>query len=426
MDILQDAVISYRKERAMRYLEGMFREQYKKRKTDIPAHLERREWGFFPFFRGGMRRHIAFESLKDMQDHLIMDTPRHAYYSSAFYERPNAAKMDDKKWLGAELVFDLDADHIPGAEEISYEQQLEAVKREVIKLLEKFILGSFGFDPRDIELVFSGGRGYHIHVNHDSVYKLGSKERREIVDFITATGLDEDWLFPRRPLDKKTFGRHTTVRFIREMPDNGYPGWKGILARGVEDLMGQWESAERGKVLKYLRQFVKEHEIRDAKDRGYGKTTIERTYDDLFKGANGKRGIDKMRKGIFEIFSEDRSRNFFMDVVKKNVSVNLAGETDQPVTTDTHRLIRAPNTLHGKTGFSVVPIEIDNVRKFDPLHDAVVLPSAEVTVEGIRKADIELKGRKYSISPEVHEIPGFAAAYFIASGSALLPRESTR
>ncbi len=375
-----------------------------------------------------MRRHIGFQTPDDARNHFLMDTPRHAYYSTAFYRDPAAPKMEGKEWLGAELVFDLDADHIPGAEEMTYEQQLTAVKREVIKLLEKYVLDSFGFDEKHVDLVFSGGRGYHIHVNDPRVYKLGSKERREIVDYITGTGLDEgdeSWLFPRRPLDKRTFRGRTKVRFIREMPRSRDPGWKGILAGGIEMLLSEWELSDRPTALKSLRQLVRKYELQDGSGRNYGNSTQKKLYDELFGGPSGSRGVDKIRKGTFEVFSEDRSRDFFMKLAKHNASVTLAGETDQPVTTDTHRLIRVPGSLHGKTGFQVFPIDIDHSKRFDPLRDAVVLPPDEVTVECIRATDIGLKGRRYSIGPGTHELPGYVAAFLIASGAALLPREGT-
>lgn len=46
-------------------------------------------------------------------------------------------------------------------------------------------------------------------------------------------------------------------------------------------------------------------------------------------------------------------------------------EIDEPVTTDVHRLIRFPMSLHGKSGLMVLPVPLDGLEEFDPLVSAV-------------------------------------------------------
>src|SRR5207247_8297966 len=122
-----------------------------------------------------------------------------------YYENPNAPTMEDKGWLGADLVFDLDADHLPGAKSLSYSEMLEAVKSGITKLWDRFLHGVLGVDEKKMRIVFSGGRGYHIHVFDQRILPLGGHERREIVDFITAKGLDPDSVFQEKVFDKKEF-----------------------------------------------------------------------------------------------------------------------------------------------------------------------------------------------------------------------------
>jgi DNA primase small subunit len=43
--------------------------------------------------------------------------------------------MNEKNWLGAELIFDLDADHLPDAPR-NYADMLELVKKETFKLMD--------------------------------------------------------------------------------------------------------------------------------------------------------------------------------------------------------------------------------------------------------------------------------------------------
>jgi len=428
MEHFKDAVLSYRREKAMLALKSIFSEHYRKNPPQLPEDFKKREWGFFPFRKGGMRRHVSFTDKRDIEAYFVRETPRHSYYSVAFYKEPGASKMDEKQWLGAELIFDLDADHIEGAEKMKYGDQLKAVKSEVIKLLDKYVLDAFGFDEKYVELFFSGGRGYHIHVNDPKVYGMEARERREIVDYITGSGLpteDDSWLFPERSLGMTSFGRHVKVLTVRKMPGVRDPGWRGIIGKGIGSMLDELEDKEAKSAVKYLQELVKKSGVSDDKGKNYGKTTMESTYQDLFAGVNGKRGVDKLRSGTFEVFSKDRNRDFFMNLIKAESRVN-AGETDQPVTTDIHRLIRVPGSLHGKSGFCVTHIDLDAIKDFDPLKNAVVLPDDEISIECVRPADIELKDHEFKITPGIHTVPVYAGAFFLASGSAILPKETFR
>ena len=94
--------------------------------------------------------------------------------------------MAEKGWCGADLIFDLDADHIVKG---PYDQMLSRVKIETEKLLA-MLTEELGIDPKQIELVFSGGRGYHVHVRDLAFRGWGSAERRELIDYICGIGID--------------------------------------------------------------------------------------------------------------------------------------------------------------------------------------------------------------------------------------------
>lgn len=110
-------------------------------------------------------------SAGELVDYVRSMIPRHVYHSAAYYQRPGAPTMKEKIWQGADLIFDLDADHLRGAAS-SYAGMLEQVKRETLKLLS-FLLSDFGFAESKISVVFSGGRGYHIHVRDPRIYSFG-------------------------------------------------------------------------------------------------------------------------------------------------------------------------------------------------------------------------------------------------------------
>ncbi|MCJ2534211.1 MAG: DNA primase catalytic subunit PriS, partial [Candidatus Thermoplasmatota archaeon] len=98
------------------------------------------EFAFVLFGGKGMIRHTSFDKKKNLMRFLGERAPQHTYYSSAYYQTPDAPTMQEKNWMGAELIFDLDSDHLPNAETMSYSEQLSAVKKEFIKLVEEFLL----------------------------------------------------------------------------------------------------------------------------------------------------------------------------------------------------------------------------------------------------------------------------------------------
>ncbi|TAN47045.1 MAG: DNA primase catalytic subunit PriS, partial [Candidatus Methanoperedens sp.] len=183
--------------RTKSYLRKRFGDYYQASELPLPHDFTRREWGFIFFDEMPevvMRRHKAFSSEGEAIEYLRGMVPAHVYHSAAYYQFPGAGTMKEKKWEGADLIFDLDADHLPQKVR-SYAGMLANVKAETIKLLD-FLLEDFGFDEKNIRVAFSGGRGYHIHVHEPRVLTLGSAERREIVDYIGGeVGPKEEFIF---------------------------------------------------------------------------------------------------------------------------------------------------------------------------------------------------------------------------------------
>jgi DNA primase small subunit len=434
-------------EATLRFLRQSFSQYYSKAKLQLPDRFGRREWGFMFFGRDMMLRHMALRSSDEMRAFLRREGPAHSYHSTAYYEKPDAQTMKDKHWLGADLIFDLDADHIEGSAAMSYEQMLSVVKREIIRLAEEFILGDLGFDADFVHLVFSGGRGYHIHVTHPSVLELDSRERREIVDYITGVGLDLETgtvspamqeggrasgIFRVEVVGSKGSGRFTRPVKARRLPAADSPGWEGRVARATLDLLDGLEAlGEKAAVGKMS-------VLQGPKKRGLGAGNARKLYADLFsERPGGIRGADRMRtEGVVDVFSKEELASWFFEMIKETAGVKLekkegsaegritdvkaTGETDEPVTSDIKRLIRLPTSLHGKTGFCVVPLSIDEVKAFDPLKDAVVLPDAPVKVVVKKSLTVNLKGQEFKLEPGPTELPGYAAVFAMGRGAAIV------
>jgi len=396
----------------LEFVMSWFRKYYADSPPPPPDRFGRREFGFMFFDKTFVQRHISFSKASDLNSFLREQVPAHVYYSSAYYELPAAATMEEKKWLGADLIFDLDADHIKGAEGLSYTDMLAEVKNEMARLLDDFILGDLGFNPAEIKVVFSGGRGYHVHVSDPRVMGLKSHERREIVDYITGTELDFDWVFEERAFEKRQFKQVTRVNKSRLLPSADSAGWRRRMRVGVERLLQELE----GLSMQDIRaRFV---EARDVPDK-----LLEEMLSDLFSKRGGKSGADIMLgSDTLEVLSSSKGQILFLKMLEGHMKDELEGQVDEPVTSDIKRLIRLPQSLHGKTGLTVVPMSRDELDGFDPLRDAVpeMLPDDPVKLVVNGKVEIRLRGERFSLEGNT-EVPTFAALFRVCRRMATMP-----
>ena len=174
------------------FVRQRFQDYYETHQVEIPVQIQQREFGFlYPTTTGKpfKRRHAAFACEEDLRRHLIDRVPLHAYYAVPYYTDPGNPLMKEKGWTGADLIFDLDGDYLPA--EMPFEEKLWHVKEEARQLLA-LLFDTFAVPKRDIKIVFSGGRGYHIHVFSEKYRQWTQKERREICDYVVAQGIHID------------------------------------------------------------------------------------------------------------------------------------------------------------------------------------------------------------------------------------------
>jgi len=396
--------------KTLEFLKSKFRDYYENCELYLPDKFERREYGFLFFESGMMQRHLGFKTRDNIRKFLVKKVPMHVYHSSAYYEMPNAPNMEEKNWQGADLIFDLDSDHLKGAEAMSYETMLAAVKDEFINLIENYMIDDLGFSKKHITIVFSGARGYHLHVRDPKVIGLGSHERREIVDYLSGPSKEEiyKFVFESEVYDKKEYKNSPKVKSIRKMPRKDDFGWKRKMRFGVENLLNELKEMGREKGIEYLQGF-----------QGIGNATSKSIWDNLFEGRI-KRADKMLAEDNLEVFSSDKNRDAFLEVVIESQKVKLEGEADEPVTSDTKRLIRLPTSLHGKTGLLVKPIGFDELDGFDPLKDAIPssFSSEPIKVNVTQPIDMELGGEKFNLSRGISKIPEYAAIFFMCRRSA--------
>jgi len=93
---------------------------------------------------------------------------------------------------------------------------------------------------------------------------------------------------------------------------------------------------------------------------------------------------------------------------------------DEPVTTDTNRLIRLPGSLHGGSGLAVQRLDRDELAAFDPLVDAVpeTFVGHDITVELTEDVQVELYGDSFTVSEGVRSVPEYLGVFLMTRGRA--------
>ena len=379
---------------SLEFLKNRFSKYYKTYKIELPDRFARREYAFVLFGGKGMIRHIGFDKKTDFSNFLKEKNPQHVYYSSAYYQKPGAPRMQEKNWMGAELIFDLDSDHLLGVEKMSYAESLDLVKKEFYKLVDDFLLNDFGFEEKKLDLYFSGGRGYHCHVKDPVIFDLDSNERREIVDYITGRDLKDSLVFHERATGRKRYGQriYPSGKTLK-MPKPDEPGWGGRISRGIIDIIDEIKKSK--------------YPIEKFKDYGVKETDAEKLLTDL-----SEERIKRIREGNLD--QSKTIRKFFLNNALRKTAVSMsAGETDEPVTCDVKRLIRLPGSLHGKTGFKVARVTVDGLKDFNPLQDAVILSDDPVHIELNQQVNIKMKDEKFNLKKGEQEVPTFLCVFLI-------------
>lgn len=403
--------------RNLSFLRSLFRKFYEENGAllETPSSMERREFGFLTLDRRIMVRHLSFEDKDELLEFIVGRVPSDCYRSAAYYMDPGAPEMSGKGWLGADLVFDIDADHIPslckeehdrwrcldcgeegkgtapdlcprcGSKRIEERlwfcsRCLEAAKLETVKLLD-FLTSDFGLTYDELKVYFSGHRGYHVHVESEALRSLDQDARREVADYITGLGID--------------------------------PSMHGLLhLRGEDELSKLLEcSSWAGRLMRGGYEFILEGSVEDFVRIGLSKYQAsalvenrDAVLESWWKGGFLKSVKGLGRRGWAKVFLEAARRE--------------AALIDTVVTTDVHRLIRLEGSLHGKTGFRKTKVS-GSLESFDPLKEAIAFNRGEVRVRVKEAPEFRVGDSIYGpYSDEEVELPTAAAVLLICKGLA--------
>ncbi len=402
------------------FVYSKFSEYYNDPSTVIPAptSFEQREFAYLMFKERFMVRHKRFESIKVFQSVLARNVPSDVYHSCAYYENPDL-DMDKKGWTGSDLVFDIDADHIPtscgkihdewtcqkcefsgkgitpeecpicGGDKFSAKTWpcdlcIESTRVETAKLID-MLTKDFGFAANELHVFFSGHRGYHVHVEDEAVRSLDALARKEIVDYVTGLGLS---VLDKDSKEKSAKGGKRKPS-AKKFSLHDY-GWNRRLKVGME-------------------KFLSNATAEDLRSLGLKNKNLLKNKDLIIKRAieaGHWDNIDGVSEATWLKLAEQ---------VKTLESANI----DTVVTTDIHRLIRMNGTLHGKTGLLKVEFPANQLDDFDPFTQAVAFKKGTAKVLVSDAPEFRLGGQTLGPYKDLRvELPMAAAIMLILKGRA--------
>lgn len=346
--------------KSLNFVKNAFSRYYSSKETWTPKEMERREFGFFLGKEKVMLRHRSFKGREELSNFLVQQAPLDVYYSVATYDHPEW-DMSEKGWRNADIVFDIDADHLEieckvehdiwicgacskegkgpkptkcpscGKGEIAEitwicDKCLGLAKQEVYKLTE-VLQDDFGIPDEKVSVYFSGHRGYHVQVQ-ESLSSIDQTARKEIVDYMTGTGIDPS-------LHGLSYGGGL------EPSERLSAGWGTRIIRSIYEITKDMRSpGEEGK--------------------------------DSLLARRKQRMLEDLMRGKLDALSKMMNRKKF-DALLASAINRTAIRVDPVVTTDIHRLFRLPETLNSKTGFSKMAASSERLASFDPLTDSIVL-----------------------------------------------------
>jgi len=374
------------------FIKKKFKEYYFKHieEIEVPSRINEREFGYMTFDRI-MIRHISFQNSGEMQARILKESPNSVYYSTSFYEEPSRP-IHEKGWKGGDLTFDIDADtlsspcrkdhdkwicRICGVQQVGVKPNkcpsckgtriheiniacgtcLDDAKNEAIKL-QDILINDFGIQRANIDTFFSGSMGYHLSIANSDFAEANQAVRSDIVDYISGQAFLPESLGVSR--------KSSYENMIDRFPSENEKGWRGRIARYFKDQQNREKPMDTPMIL-----------------------------TELFR----KAGYRKFRLAIEE-------------AAKKSGAI-----VDPAVTTDIHRILRLPGTLHGKTG--LLKKRCRNLENFSPLEDAVAFGRDPIKILIDNSPQFSLMEEQFGpFKSESIELPMMAAIYLLGQDMA--------
>ena len=341
------------------FVQRKFRDFYSAHSVSVTS-VHKREFGF-GFRKKIDFRHKSFASDAELNSFFKSDAPLYASYSTAYYDFPAARPMEKKIFRGSDLVFDIDLP-FEGNAHVGHNPVLclvcfSGVKRDALKLFS-ILTADFGFSEKEISMNFSGGKGFHFHLNSESVLQLKQDARRQLTDYLAG---------PEFPLDSE--GKREEEKSFRG-PSRNALGW------------GE-------KFFQFAFDFIERSSAEELRLKGFH---LRKSAEEFF--ARKKDVLSLLEEGKWRFAPKTFWEALYQDFKREN-----AVGVDAMVTLDLARIIRIPNSLHGDTGFVAKKLSAESLKKFE-VFDAMVFSndqSQTVSVAPNASLSFDFAGKTISL-----------------------------
>jgi len=342
--------------------EGMY-ELFKEHYSTADIHINdihRKEIAMFVFSKTGeWHRAMYFQNKEDLIEKMVTEKPPAGLFAStAYYMDPNERVISRRDLMKFDFVVDLD-DYMP--DDMDMVDFIDIMRAKTKYIVDRFLL-DLGFKEEDMTIDFSGNKGFHITFESDDYTHLDQADRRQIIGYIVGDKLDRSIILPDSKL------RHY--------------GWNK-------------------QVVHFLNHILEDNSTQNL-ERYFPKTTAKKINSLLADPAV----VARLQAGSLVDFDLNALRK----AVMKEHAVNVKSIVDKGCTTDKHRILRVPGSLHAKKGLPSVRLDMFQLDSVDLILDEIMRVAGEDGVEVNLLNDVEINfPRKKYFKKGKHTIPRYEA-----------------
>jgi len=220
-----------------------------------PSNFHSREFGFNRLDIG-FTRNKSFEEVSHLKEYLSTFPVGGSYIGSIYEDRllpktrhAEAITIHNSKWLGRELIFDLDLDEYDKVRECDCEGRMSCeicwhLMQDASIIMDETLKDDFGFKNR--VWVYTGGRGYHCWVLDPDTVDLSGEQRSAIIGYMQ---LIHD---PKGQQKIDDLGNHATIlkeRIYRKLAEKFITGASTNILR--EEIGLSYAQLKRAKEKNY-------------------------------------------------------------------------------------------------------------------------------------------------------------------------------
>lgn len=337
----------------------LFRQHYSSAELHI-NDIHRKEIAMFVFSKTGeWHRAMYFQNKDDLIEKMVTDKPPAGLFAStAYYMDPNERVISRRDLMKFDFVVDLD-DYMD--EDLDMVDFIDIMRQKTKDLVDRFLI-DLGFDEKDMVVDFSGNKGFHITFESDKYTTMDQADRRQIIGYIVGDKLDRKMVLPDSKL------RHY--------------GWAKQVVHFMNKLL-------EDSSIEHLETYFSKPNAKEINSLLADPAVVAR----LQAGSLIDFNLNALRRGVM-----------------KDHNINVKSIVDKGCTTDKHRILRVPGSLHAKKGLPSVRLDRYQLDSIDLVIDEIMRVAGEDEIEINLLNDVEIDfPRKKSFKKGKHTIPRYEA-----------------